>query len=241
MITKIEASALALKALKAFWAADRANVYVNPRDVFFTVHARLPRYVGTWLRFTPVADGTVGKLNAFGERDENGRVICDGATAAPDWPRGVRPATGLHDPGYLEMERIAEAWKNEPFEPGYKRDWIARIGARGSKTWTKSDVRQLMDMMFGGTIKAAGGRPRVKRLYYTGVRIAGGIAHRIGQRGAVLVLSAATLGMAGCSGGCMSPPDDFIEWPDGPPELERVEGMDLGEAIGDIAREAIDK
>jgi hypothetical protein len=241
MITKIEASALALKALKAFWAADRANVYINPRDIYFTVNARLPRYVGSYLRFTPVWGGTAGKLNAFGRRDENGRVICDGATAAPDWPRGVRPATGLHDPGYLEMERIAEAWKNEPFDPGYKRDWIAKIGARGSKTWTKSDVRQLLDMMFGGTIKAGGGRPRVQRLYYTGVRLVGDIAHLIGKRGAVLALCGATLCMGGCSGGCMSPPDDFIEWPDGPPELEQVEGGDLGGDLGEIFKEAAGK
>lgn len=237
----ITAHAIAVKALKAFWAADRANVYVNPTPVYFTVHARLPRYVGEFLRFTPVSGGTAGCLNAYGRRDDQGRVICDGATAAPDWPRGVRPATGLHDPGYLEMERIAEAWKYEPFEPGYSRDWIAKLGARGKKTWTKSDVRQLMDMMFGGTIKAAGGRPRVKRFYYTAVRIAGGIAHRIGQRGAVLVLSAATLGMAGCSGGCMSPPDDFIEWPEGPPAMEQVEHGNLAGDLGEIVKEAAGK
>ncbi len=238
----ITASTIAVKALKAFYAADRANVYVLPKPVFFTVHAKLPLFAGEYLTFTPISKTeTIGKLNSYGKRDKNGYVICDGATLAPDWPKGVRPATGLHDPGYLEMERIAEAWKNEPFEPGYKRDWIARIGARGSKTWTLSDVRQLLDMMFGGTIKAAGGRPRVKRLYYTGVRLAGALAHRVGRRGAVIAFAACSLSVAGCSGGCMSPPDDFIEWPEGPPELERVEGMDLGEAIGDIAREAVDK
>ncbi len=238
----ITASAIALKALKAFYAADRANVYVLPKPVFFTVHAKLPRYAGEYLTFTPLSKTeTVGKLNAYGRRDKNGYVICDGATLSPDWPRGVKPAAGLHDPGYLEIEAISEAWKNEPFAPGYKRDWIAKLGARGSKTWTKSDVRQLMDMLFGATIKAAGGRPRVKRLYYTAVRIAGGIAHRVGGRGAVIFLTSATLGMAGCSGGCMSPPDDLLDFPDGPPQLEQVEHGNLGGDLGAIVKEAAGK
>lgn len=237
----INASALAIKTLKALYKADRANVYVNPAPVRFTINAMLPPYTGRFLRFTPDGLRTDATLREFGRRDKSGRVICDGATLAPDWPNGVKPGFGLHDPGYLEIESIAEAWKNEVFSPGYQRDWIARLTARNSLTWTVADVRQLMDMLFGATIQAGGGRRRVRDLYYTGVRLAGAIAHRIGKRGAVIAFAACSLSVAGCSGGCMSPPDDFIEWPEGPPELERVEGMDLGEAIGDIAREAIDK
>ena len=237
----INASALAIKTLKALYKADRANVYVNPGPVHFTIHARLPPYIGTYLQFTPMGHFTSATLREFGRRDKSGRVICDGATAAPDWPRGVKPATGLHDPGYLEMERIAEAWKNEPFEPGYQRDWIARMTARNSLFWTVADVRQLMDMLFGATIQAGGGRRRVRDLYYTGVRLAGALAHRVGKRGAVLLLAAATLGIAGCSGGCMSPPDDFIEWPEGPPELEQVEHGNLAGDLGEIVKEAAGK
>ena len=236
----IEASALALKTLKALYKSDRANVYVNPSPVHFTITAMLPPYTGRFLRFTPAGSRTAVTLREFGRRDEKGRVICDGATLAPDWPKGVKPAAGLHDPGYLEIESIAEAWKNEVFSPGYKRDWIARLTARNSLTWTVADVRQLMDMIFGATFQAGGGRRRVGDLYYTGVRLAGALAHRIGRRGAVIAFALCSLSVAGCSGGCMSPPDDFVDFPAGVPELDRVEGMDLGDAFGDIAREAVE-
>ncbi|MGI5868653.1 MAG: hypothetical protein ACOX9C_04305 [Kiritimatiellia bacterium] len=236
---KISFSALALQTIREMLKADRANVYVLERDVPFVVDARLPRYDGPRLAFDPdalAASGrTAGTLKAFGRRDSAGRVVCDGATLAPDWPRGVRPASGVHDAFYLEIEAVAEAWKNEPFDPGpnFRRDWIARIGSRGSGNWTKADVRQLADALLGGTIKAAGGRRWIQRLYYTAVRLWGGVAHRA----APLAVAAASLWIAGCSGGCMAPPD-IVEWPDGPPELERVEGGDLGESLREIAKEA---
>lgn len=229
---QIQAGKLVILALRRLYEADRANVYVNPRDLAFTIKARLPRYDGLYFRFTPDGDETLGVLKAYGHYDADGRVVCDGATLAPDWPAGVRPGAGIHDPGYLEMDAIAEAWKNEPYAPGpaLRRDWIARLAAGAAPTWTPADVRQLMDAIFGATLVKARARLWVARLYYSGVRLFGRLAHRrSGAAGAVIVL-AIGLALSGCAGGCMSPPD-IIDYPDGPPEIDRVAGGDLGDAV----------
>ena len=144
-----------MAALRRLYEADKSNVYVNPRDLRFTVRARLPPYDGLYFRFEPFGDcdQTLGVLKAYGRADSGGAVVCDGASLAPDWPTGVLPGTALHDPGYLEMDAIAEAWKNEPYAPGpgFRRDWITRLTAGDSPTWTPADVRQLMDAIFGDT------------------------------------------------------------------------------------------
>jgi hypothetical protein len=36
--------------------------------------------------------------------------------------------------------------------------------------------------------------------------------------------------VSGCADGCMSPPD-IIDYPSGPPEIDRVSGGDLGGAV----------
>lgn len=231
---QIQASQLVILALRKLYEADRANVYVNPRNLAFTIKARLPRYEGTYFRFEPLGDcdQTLGVLKAYGRADSGGAVVCDGASLAPDWPTGVLPGTALHDPGYLEMDAIAEAWKNEPYAPGpgFGRDWITRLTAGDSPTWTPADVRQLMDAIFGDTLRKAKARRYIVRLYYSAVRLLGPLGHRRRGTAGALLAMALGLSMSGCAGGCMSPPD-IIEFPDGPPEIERVAGGDLGDAV----------
>ena len=236
---QIQATQLVILALRKLYEADRANVYVNPRDLAFVVKARLPRYDGVYFSFTPVGDldESVAVLKAYGPTDASGRVVCDGATFAPDWPAGVRPGAGIHDPGYLEMDAIAEAWKDKPYAPGpaFARDWITRLSAGASPTWTPADVRQLMDAIFGDTLRQAKARRWIVRLYYTGVRLVGRLAHRHGRRAAAAVLALALTAASGC-GGCMSPPD-IIDFPDGPPEIDRVAGGDPGGAVREMILE----
>ena len=232
---QIQASQLVLLALRKLYEADRSNVYVNPRDLAFVIKARLPAYDGIYFTFSPSLhrDESVAVLKAYGRTDADGRVVCDGATLAPDWPAGVLPGTALHDPGYLEMDAIAEAWKNEPYAPGpgLARDWITRLAAGDSPTWTPADVRQLMDAIFGDTLRKAQARRWIVRLYYSAARVLGRLAHDSGALRTVLAL-ALGLTMSGCAGGCMSPPD-IIEFPDGPPEIDHVAGTE--QTAGDNA------
>jgi len=221
----IKAGKLAVAALRRLYEADKSNVYVNPRDLRFTVRARLPPYDGLYFRFEPCGDRdeTQAILKAYGATDASGSVICDGASLAPDWPQGVVEGAGLHDPGYLEMDAIAEAWKDEPYAPGpgFARDWITRLSARGSPAWTPADVRQLMDAIFGDALRKSRARRWITRLYYTAVRLCGRLAH--GRVTAVAL--GAGLGMSlllgGPAGGCMAPPD-IIDFPDGPPDIQRA-------------------
>ncbi len=239
------ASPAALAVMRALYEADRANVYANPRDVPFVIRARLPPYDGLYFRFSPDKAGgayTGAVLKAYGPRAPGGGSVCDGATMAPDGLAGVVPAAGLHDPGYLEIDAIAAAWHAAPYNPGpnFKRDWIARLSARGAPTWTPADVRQLMDALFGDTLRKAGGRRAVVRLYYSAVRALGGIFRGLAARPAALSLALAALSLAGCSGGCMAPPD-ITDWPEGTPAMERVEGWGLAEtaaAAADVAATA---
>lgn len=231
----IQASKLVILALRKLYEADRSNVYVNPRDLPFIVKARLPRYDGVYFRFSPVddRDETTAVLKAYGRTAGDGSTICDGATFAPDWPVGVQQGAGIHDPGYLEMDSIAAAWKHAPYAPGpnLARDWITRLSAGDSPTWTPDDVRQLMDAIFGDTMHKLKARRVIVRLYYSSVRILGRLAHRYGRRGASAALALALTIVSGC-GGCMSPPD-IIEFPDGPPELEHV--AQIGQTVGGTA------
>lgn len=228
---QIETSQLVILALRKLYEADRANVYVNPRDLAFVIKARLPAYDGLYFRFEPVGDRdeTLGVLKAYGRTNADGRVVCDGATLAPDWPAGVRQSAGIHDPGYLEMDAIAAAWKDEPYAPGpaFDRDWITRLTAGDSPTWTAADVRQLMDAIFGDTLRKTKARRYIVRLYYSGVRLLGRLAH---HSSGIAAAAALALAVSGCAGGCMSPPD-IVDFPDGPPEIDHVAGGDLGDAV----------
>lgn len=240
---QIQASQLVLLALRKLYEADRSNVYVNPRNLAFTIKARLPWYDGIYFRFEPFGDcdQTLGVLKPYGRTDAAGAVVCDGASFAPDWPAGVRQSAGIHDPGYLEMDAIAEAWKHEPYAPGpgFGRDWITRLAAGDSPTWTAADVRQLMDAIFGDTLRKAKARRYIVRLYYSAARVLGRLAHDSGAIRAAVGL-AVVLTMSGCAGGCMSPPD-IIEFPDGPPEIDHVAGDGLGDAVRGMILETVKK
>jgi hypothetical protein len=110
------------------------------------------------------------------------KPICDGATLAPDRLAGVDIAPGYlpHDYLYTHLDEMAadEAWK-----------------AAG---WTKESLRTFFDAILGNMIDAEerkkGKAPWRSRLYHAGVRLFGGIAHRLGLSTAVLALA-----VAGCT------------------------------------------
>lgn len=217
------------KALRGLYRADRANVYTLPHDCQFLIHVNTPGYDGKYWRFEP-KEGypgvTLVTLKAYGAG------VCDGASLAPDSPAGVLGATGAHDPGYMEMEDIAEAWSDYPYAPGvlFARDWVARRGGE-SAYWTAADVRHLFDAIFGDAIAEVSHWPIITRLYYSAVRYFGGIFHTSGkilQKAVPLLLL--PLLAAGCSG-CLTPAD-IADWPNGFPALEKVEsGSDEAPAL----------
>lgn len=227
MATPINITRAALAVLRKMIAADKANQYRNNADVTFTLSLVTPAYQDDLWIFDPVPDqGITGViLRAYGGPDEEGgMVVCDGATSAPDTPKGVLPASGLHDPGYRSIQAIADAWANEPYAPGanWKRDWVTRLTTpRRHPTWTYADVRQLFDAIFGDAIRDGGGHWLVTRTYYSAVRVFGGIWRAVKTR-VPLIITAITLSalLAGCQG-CMSPPDiaDFDNFP----AMERVD------------------
>ena len=102
--------------------------------------------------------------------------ICDGATLAPDRLAGVDLARGYipHDFLYTHLDEMAadERWK----EAG----------------WTEPALRAFFDAILGRMIeseeKRKGKTPWRSRLYYAGVRLFGGIAHRLGLSTAALVV-----------------------------------------------------
>ena len=108
--------------------------------------------------------------------------ICDGATLAPDKLAGVDIAPGYlpHDYLYTHLDEMAadEAWR-----------------AAG---WTKESLRAFFDAILGNMVeneeRRKGKKPWRSRLYHAGVRLFGGIAHRLGLSTAVLALA-----VAGCA------------------------------------------
>lgn len=108
--------------------------------------------------------------------------ICDGATLAPDRLAGVDIAPGYlpHDYLYTHLDEMSadEAWR-----------------AAG---WTKESLRAFFDAILGNMVeheeKRKGKKPWRSRLYHAGVRLFGGIAHRLGLSTAVLALA-----VAGCA------------------------------------------
>ncbi len=215
-MTNSEIVALVLEAIRR----DRANVYKNPADCSFTLRVRTPAYDGEFWRFEPLPEALDGSpctratLKAYGERASDGKtVVCDGATLAPDTPKGVMAGAAMHDPGYLELDAIAQAWRAELFDPGphLKRDRIARRAARGSAFWTHADVRLLFDAIFGDAMRKSGAAGFIQRLYYSAVRLFGGIFTGWFGAGASKALLAAALIGVGAGGGCAEPPD-IIDW-----------------------------
>ena len=101
------------------------------------------------------------------------------------------------------------------------RDWIARRFSGGSATWTRADVRQMFDDIFGDVmVESKAGF--LARVYHSTVRWVGGVVHDVADnRRALLPAAAACLLLAGCSG-CQSVRDvaDWFEGLPAPVELE---------------------
>lgn len=249
---------LLVKAAKAIIKADRANVYVNRSDYEFRLWVRTPAFDGLYIRFNPQPDAVLGQeiretgtesipltlttLKKFGETTPDGKtIVCNGASGASDKPKGVVKSTGLHDPGYLELNRIADEWKDKPYNPGpnFKRDWITNLTSKDSPTWTKEDVRQLLDSMFGDAMRKLGGHWLVVRGYNTGVRVCGGVFHKFtGASVQIIVLASLSVAVSGCTGGCMDPPD-ILEMPDGGPDIEQTQSGDITGAMTEIVKEGL--
>lgn len=223
----IKAAPEVLKLIRSMVRADRSNAYRNKSDVTFTLKLITPEFVGDFWIFAPDMQRGVTEviLRSYGGPDEEGgKVVCDGATGASNKPKGVLPATGFHDPGYLSINEITEAWKEQPFEPGpnYKRDMVTRLSVKKEyPTWTEADVRQMFDQIFGDAIRDGGGSSLVVRGYFSGVRWLGGMWRALKRVFAGWIVCAlVVLLLSGCNG-CMSPPDiaDFDNFPD----MERVD------------------
>lgn len=217
-----------LNAARAAYNADRAKVYINPTNFDYDIGIRTPPFNGRFYAFTPGVNVTHVRLKAFGTKDEHGVVICDGATMASDAPKGVKKSAGLHDPGYLELDAIAEQWASYKFDPGpnLKRNWFMRK----SENWTREDVRLLLDAMFGDSIRKLGGSSIIYGSYYNVVRYSGGIFHALSSRGItlpnkipLLMIISTTITVCGCSG-CLEVPH-LIQGAYKGPDLQDVTGQ----------------
>ena len=151
-------------------------------------------------------------LNAYG------RGVCDGVSMAPDFVPGSVKASAAHDPGYVEMASITEAWKDEPFNPGkWKRDWLTLLRARNSKNWTAADVRQLFDDIFASAM-AEGGGGIFTYIYHFGVRLFGGIYHA----SAIILIAVLISGCSGCGSW-----RDLVDWTEGLPDPVKLPPVEL--------------
>lgn len=213
-----------LAALKVAYKKDRANVYELPKSVKFLFRGVTPEWHGTYFDFTPKMDPVLGQvatfvdLHAYGRRDASGKVINNGATMAPDTIPGAKEGAAVHDPAYLEMTAIAEAWKFKPYEPGlfWGRDWVARRFSKGSTTWTRADVRQMFDDIFGDAMVEARSSD-FACLYHDVVRLVGGLFHDLSAIKPSLALVAASCVLVSGCAGCATP-RDVVEWIEGLPK-----------------------
>ncbi len=220
-----------LALMRAAYRADRKNIYINPADIVFTIDVVTPVYDGSLVAFTPITrtsirDGYLSvstsatrvTIRAHGARDDSGRVINDGASLAPDSFKGVKEGAAVHDPSYTELNAIAAAWAQEPYDPGphFSRDWVSRLTSANSPTWTRADVRQLLDSIFGDMMRKSGSMGLITSGYYSSVRYLGGVFSRVG-RFLPIALACCMLLLSGC----LDPPD-IIRHIEQAPAPERV-------------------
>lgn len=210
-------ASLIIKHLRGLYEKDRVNSYTLDAPFGFIVDINVPDYHGKLVSFErgSILFGSAGTFHPYGPG------VCDGATLAPDKPRGVVEGTLAHDPAYLELDNIAKAWKDKKYDPGpfFRRDLVTRLTTpKDHPTWTKADVRQFLDTIFANAMRQFGAKKTVQRTYYGGVRMFGGIYRAVAGSARVLPLLFAVIlfvfTLAGCSG-CLIPPD-IIHFPDSP-------------------------
>lgn len=221
-MSNIATAKLILKALKKAYKMDKSNVYALPKSVTFFFRGVTPEWNGTFYNFTPVLSattkepiGTMVTLNAYGRLNADGLIVNDGATFAPDTIKGAKQGAAVHDPGYCEMDDIAKAWSVHPYAPGmgWGRDYLSIRFSKGSPTWTRADVRQMFDDIFGDIMVEAGAG-WFATAYHNTVRLFGGLFHDIKKkRSAVVFLTVSSLLLAGCF-----TPADVADWIEGLPE-----------------------
>lgn len=196
----------ALKLLKSAIQKDAANRYSLLVDWTFIVNRDLPPFENSLFEIKPFGFTDSGMawltVKAYTSTAENN--ICDGASMAPDTPKGVVEGTLFHDPWYLSIDEIAAAWG-----------------------WKRGDVRKLGDDIFAALIVANDGSKKTARLYYNGVRYGGGgilskLWHALKRLLAVLAIS---LAVGGCNG-CLAPPEDLLDMDNyTPPKWEKAEDV----------------
>lgn len=180
MSSKAKIAAMIWQAARKAYRKDRANRYALREPWTLPVlDLDLPAYDGPYIQVQPLGFGQSQITVKPFDGD-----ICDGATLAPDSPRGVIPAALFHDPWYLEIAAIAAAWG-----------------------WTEKAVRNLGDDILSTVILRAGGEPLIARIYYNWVWYLGGAFRSVSRLLHALCIALALASLGGCSGGCLAPPD----------------------------------
>jgi len=171
----------AASAIRRAYQQDRRNRYALKSDWTLPVmRIAVPApFDGPLVRVEPLPDGhSRWTIKAYSGD------TCDGASLAPDSPKGVLEGALAHDPLYLSIDAMAETW-NVP----------------------RDDVRGMADRILSTIILRSGGRRFVARLYYNGVYYLGGIYRTVKRAVTVAVIGTAIFSMVGWSG-CIAPPDD---------------------------------
>ena len=220
-MSNIAVAKVVLKALKKAYEMDKSNVYALPNSVSFIFKGITPEWSGQFYTFKRYYNEkesifeTLVTLNAYGRLSASGDVVNDGASLAPDSIKGVKKGTAAHDPGYSEMDAIAEDWKDEPFSPGpnWGRDHITLRFCRRDPNWTRADVRQMFDDIFGDIMVEAGAG-WFATAYHNTVRLLGGLFHDIKKKRTAIALATATCVLVA---GCFTPAD-VADWMEGLPE-----------------------
>jgi hypothetical protein len=181
-------------ASKAY-RTDRANRYgLREPWTLPLLNLDLKAYDGRYIRIVPDNGKTrVTVLPYDGD-------VCDGASFAPDSPKGAIPGALFHDPWYAEAKNIAKAW-------GWSEDAVLRIG----------------DRILSTIMLRAGGNHVIARVYFNAVWYLGSAFRRVRKVLPIIIVVASALCLAGCTS-CLSPPDESDpDSPYVPPVYERTQ------------------
>ena len=202
-------SAAAEKA-RALVAADRDHRVVLREPFFVGTFRESFRWKGADLPILPfendkivIDDGRRFTVKTTAE------PYCDGASFFPDKALGVDLA-----PGYIPHDALYESMADIAADP--------RWSGAG---WTEDAVRALADIVLGKMIARPVGsgkedrRSFLSRLMYGAVRIFGGIYHRLAV---AFAAGALCVWLAGCTGGCMTVPDEGFDPSDDSPVYEVI-------------------